>query len=71
MAKAKTIPAKCIYKGCKQKAIGSYSVDSDIKPAYYCKKHKSDVSASILWAIIGVVELSDQALGFTTKKKKK
>lgn len=51
--------------------VGSYQCDIDIRPFYYCKKHKQDVNNSLLWAIIGVMELSDAALGLTNKKMKK
>mgnify|MGYP003653698394 CR=1 FL=1 len=62
---------KCCYNKCKEDAIGSYSVDIDIRGMPYCKKHKKDVSSSLLWLILGVEELSLTALGFPQKKKKK
>lgn len=62
---------KCAYYKCGKDAIGSYSVDLDISGIPYCKKHKSDVSSSLLWAIFGIMEMSNHALGFPKNSKKK
>lgn len=62
---------KCAYYKCGKDAIGAYTVDLDIAGIPYCKKHKSDVSCAVLWAILGIAELSNDALGIPKKRYKK
>ncbi len=62
---------KCCYYGCKNESVGSYSVDLDISGMPFCEKHKEDVHSSLMWAVLGIMELSDAALGIKPAKKKK
>lgn len=62
---------KCCYAGCKQKVIGSFSFDIDASDFPYYKKHKQNVSNSIIWAMLGVMELSNAELGLNDKKRTK
>lgn len=63
--------AKCAYKGCKNKPIGSVSVDIDLPKFLYCRKHKDNVSNAVLWNILGAYELADLELGIKKKKNGK
>lgn len=62
---------KCRYYKCTSPVVGSISCDIDLPKFNYCKKHKADVNSSILWAILGVMELSNDALGIPKKRYKK
>jgi hypothetical protein len=61
----------CSYYKCSKEAIGRYTVDLDISGLGFCKKHKSDISSAILWTVLGMEELAQQAMGVPPPKKKK
>jgi len=60
----------CSYHKCKKEATGRYTVDLDIKGLYYCKQHKTDIQAAILWMIIGAEELANASMGFPPISRK-
>jgi len=53
----------CSYHKCKKEAVGRYTVDLDIKGLHYCKQHKKDISAAILWTILGIEEMAKHSMG--------
>lgn len=47
---------------CKEDAVGSYTVDLDIKGLAFCKKHKEVVGSAMLWLVLGIPEIADKTI---------
>jgi len=56
---------------CKAVATGLISVDIDLPKFYFCKEHKDPVQTSILFAILGNMEMSDKIILEAQKKHDK
>jgi len=66
------MPAKkCSYHDCGNKVIGEFSVDLDLPKFPFCKKHKTNVSNSLIWTIIGCTPLANAELGIVKETKSK
>jgi hypothetical protein len=61
----------CSYHKCKKEAVGRYTVDLDIKGLHYCKQHKADIQAAVLWSILGIEELAKNSMGVKIRKSAK
>lgn len=61
---------KCIYADCKNKVVGEFGIDIDLPHFPFCEKHRQNAANSLMWAAIGIQELSDEELGLNKKKPK-
>ena len=69
-ATPKTAPKntrKCYV--CGKDAVGSYTVDLDVRGLAFCKKHKQVVGSAMLWLILGIPEIADRTIKEARTKK--
>lgn len=47
---------------CGKDAVGSYTVDLDIKGLAFCKKHKTVIGSAMLWLVLGIPEIAEKTI---------